>query len=237
MRNTFANTLSKTQVDYTNPGGKAALPALSPAESAAYYNQLAGLYSGYQAELSGLKQQRIGIRAGAREQHAGVRAEKLAGLASTENAAIERGMLGGTADLQARAAVEANAAAQHASIKNEKIQGLAMNRIAAQQAGTSYFSEAAALEAQKVAAQQEALAQQLQNNLIVSGMESQMNALKRIYQSFASMGSGEGGGGRGGNGGGGNSNRLTPAQRRRRRAMRAGGGYTNADMWSGGFYG
>lgn len=200
MRNTFANILSKNQVNYQNPGGQSALPSLDPAAEAAYYNQLAGLYAGYQTQLQGLKQQRVGIRADARMARTEVRAQKLADLAGTENAAIERGMLGGTADLQARAGVEATAAAGQAAISNQKLQGLAQNRIAAQQAGTEYFMGAAALEADKVAQQQMVLAQQLERNLIVSGQEAQLDALKGIYNALSNglttPGSGGGGAGR-----------------------------------------
>jgi hypothetical protein len=84
MRNTFANTLSKNQVKYKNPGGASALPSLDPAATANYYSQLAGLYAGYQNQLTALKQQRVGARADFQAQAAQVNAEKIGGLADAE---------------------------------------------------------------------------------------------------------------------------------------------------------
>jgi hypothetical protein len=194
MRNTFANTLSNHKVDYKNPGGAEALPALDPATTANYYSQLAGLYSQYQTTLIGLKQQRVGLRAGFSEQKAGIRSEMLSGLAGAENAAIERGVTGSSADLQARADVRAGAAGATASAKRQMLEGVAATRLAAQQAGISYFQGSADLEAQKLAQQQATLAQQLQNNLIVSGQESQMDALRAMYEAIANSTTGGRGG-------------------------------------------
>ena len=62
---------------------------------------------------------------------------------------------------------------------------VAGTRIAGQQAGIDYFMGVQGLEAQKLAQQQDLLAQQLQQNLIVSGQESQMDVLQQIYQSLS----------------------------------------------------
>ncbi|MES2156026.1 MAG: hypothetical protein V4510_12910 [bacterium] len=188
LRNTFANALSKNKVDYSNPGGASALPALDPASTANYYSQLAGLYAGYQTQLAGLKQQRVGLRADFMATRADVQAQKIGGLADTENASIERGIAGSSADLQGRAGVRAGAEAAIQSAKRTRMEGVAGTRLAAQQAGIQYFMGAQGLEANKLAQQQQLLAQQLQNNLIVSGQETQMDALKAIYQSLINSG-------------------------------------------------
>lgn len=185
MRNTFANILSKNKVDYSNPGGASALPSLDPASTANYYSQLAGLYAGYQNQLIALKQQRIGARADFQAQAAQVRAQKIGDLATTENQSIERGVVGSSADLQNRAGVRGAAAAGIQAAKRQKLETIAGTRIAAQQAGIDYFMGAQGLEAQKLAQQQQLLAQQLQQNLIVSGQESQMDVLKQIYESLS----------------------------------------------------
>lgn len=194
MRNTFANVLSKNQVNYQNPGGAQALPSLDPASTANYYSQLAGLYAGYQNQLVALKQQRVGARAGFKAERAAIQAEKLTGLADAENAAIERGMLGGTADLQARTGVRAQAASAVAGAKSAMLQEVAQTRIGAQQAGIDYFMQSQGLEAQKLAQQQALLSDQLMQNLIISGQETQMDAMKGIYEALAGIGQGGGGG-------------------------------------------
>jgi hypothetical protein len=198
MRNTFANVLSKNKVDYTNKGGAQALPSLSPASTANYYGQLAGLYAGYQSQITALRNQRVGLRADFHEAVTGARGEKLAGLAAVENQSIERGVLGSSADLQERSDVRGTAEAQIRAAERARLEGVAANRLSQQQAGLDYYMGAQGLEAQKLAEQQQLLAQQLQQNSIISGQESQMDVLKAIYESLSG-----GGGGRGPGGGGG----------------------------------
>ncbi len=215
-RNTAANILSKYQVDYKNPGGASALPSLDPASTANYYSQLAGLYAGYQNQLIALKQQRIGARADFQAQAGQVRAQKITDLAGTENAAIERGVVGSSADLQGRADVRGAAEAGIQAAKRQKLETISGTRIAAQQAGIDYFMGVQGLEAQKLAQQQALLAQQLQQNLIISGQETQMDALKAIYESLSGAMAAQGGGGAGGGGqgGGGGGNIWTQALKR-----------------------
>ncbi len=83
------------------------------------------------------------------------------------------------------------------------LQGLAENRLQQQQAGLAFFQGATQLEAQKLASQQQQMANQLQQNLIVSGQESQMDMLKHMFEAqMGQFGGGVGGmGGPGGRGG------------------------------------
>lgn len=203
-RNTAANILSKNKVDYTNPGGASALPSLSPAQTSNYYSQLSGLYAGYQQQLSALKLQRVGARADFRAMRAQTRSEMIGGLAGTENANIERGVLGSSADLQQRAGVRGEAAAQIQAGKQAKQMSIASSRLDEGQAGIDYFMGVQNLESQKLAQQQETLAQQLQQNLIVSGQETQMDYLKDIFEALTTSTQGGGGGGGGGGNGTGN---------------------------------
>jgi hypothetical protein len=188
MRNTLANTLSKNTIDYTNPGGASALPSLDPASTANYYSQLSGLYAGYQNQLLALKQQRIGARADFSAQAAQVRAQKVGDLASVENQSIERGISGSSADLQQRAGVEGAAAAGIQAAKRQRGETVSGTHIAGQQAGIDYFMGAQGLEAQKLAQQQQLLSDQLERNLIVSGQETTMDALKGIFESLSAAG-------------------------------------------------
>lgn len=238
-RNTFANTLSKNQVDYTNPGGASALPQLSPASTANYYSQLAGLYAGYQNQLAMFKQQRIGAKAAFGQAKAAAQAGKIEGLAGVENAAIESNMLGGTADLQRRTGVRAAAAGEIAGARSTMLQERAASRLSAQQAGTDYFMGVQGLEAQKLAEQQQLLSDQLERNLIISGQETQMDAMKGIYAALAASLANRGGGGAGAAG------RILPSgltakqQRDALKRLEVSGGYQTNDLvnQSGGFYG
>ena len=193
--NTAVNKGTKQNV-YTNPGGAAALPSLDPAQTQNYYSQLQTLYGQYENTIAGLRAQRVGLHSGFVQAKAGIRSQLISGLAGAENSAIERGMTGGTADLQARSDVRGQASAAQATAKNDMLQQLAQNRIGEQGAALQFYQGKTGLEAQSLAQQQQLLAQQLQNNLIVSGQESQMDALKQMYQSFMTQfdhGQGKGG--------------------------------------------
>lgn len=196
-RNTFANLLSHNKVDYQNPGGAAALPSLSPEQTANQYAQLAGLYSSYQNQLAALKQQRIGARAAFRTEAAGITAERRAGAMDVESDALERGIVGSSVQAVGMVENEAAAAAAKQAALTQKRTALADTRLAAQQAGTEYYQGVTGLQSQALAAQQSMLADQLANNLIVGGQENTMDILKAIYQAFANLQGGGGGGGGG----------------------------------------
>lgn len=184
MRNTFANILSKNQVNYTNPGGGQALPALSPAQNANYYAQLGTMYAQYQTTLQALKQQRVGLRVDYRDQLAQIQQQKVAQLASTENAGIERGLAGSSAVSEQMAGVKGAAATAKAGAQRQMLQGVGQNLIQVQQAALGYAQGAQQLQQQKLTQQQELLAQQLQQNLIVSGQESTMDVYRAIYRAI-----------------------------------------------------
>lgn len=184
-RNTLANILSKYKVDYQNPGGAAALPALSPADTAQYYAQLSGLAAQYQQQQADLRAQRVGLRAGFRTARAGIRLEEKFGLGRAESQALERGGVGSSVDVAGRARVRAEAVGAVAGAKEQMFQSLAQNRIAEQRAGLGFFQASQQLEANRLAAQQQDLVRQLSQNLVVSGQESQMDVLRAIYEQLA----------------------------------------------------
>lgn len=202
-RNTFAQLLSHNQVGGSNPGGAAALPSLDPASTANYYAQLSNLYSGYQQQLMALRQQRTGLKAGLRPELAGIKQDMIGGLAAEENAGIERGVSGSSASLQNLAGIRGQAESQAQAAKLNVRQGLADIALQRQAAGTAFSQGALQLEAQKLAQQQAALADQLSNNLIVSGQENTMDIMRAIYRAFSGGGGGNGNGGGNGGGGGG----------------------------------
>lgn len=181
--------------DYVNPGGAAALPSLSPASTANYYAQLGNLYSIYQNQLAASKAERVGLRATARVQKVDIRGQLIGGLAGEENAAVGRGILGSSADLQERAGIRGAAASAQADVNAQTLQGLGASRLADQAAGLTFAQGGMTLEAQKLAEQQTALAQQLQTNAIISGAEMQTDALTKLYKSLLATSPGAGGAG------------------------------------------
>lgn len=194
-RNTAANQLSKYQTDYKNPGGMAALPALSPAQTANQYAQLAGLAAQFQNTVADLRQQRVGLKAGWGAQRAQIRAQEMSDLSGTENSNISRGVQGSSASNAALIGVQAGAAGQMQQGKAALYQGLAQNRIAGQRAYIDFFQGQTQVQAQGLAEQQTALASQLQNDLIISGQETQTDYVRQLYQSLLDQISGGGAGG------------------------------------------
>lgn len=204
MRNTLANLQSHNKTTVGGPNGPtsgaSALPSLSPEQTAAYYSQMQAAYLEYENQRAQLKQQRVGLRAGLRENVAAIQSQKVAGLSGVENDAIERGVLGSSAELANRAGVRGEAAGAIAGAKREMRMGLAETRLGDQQAAIGLYSNVAQLESQKVAAQSQLLADQLEQNLIISGHESTMDMLRKLYE--AQLAASQGGGGGGGKGGG-----------------------------------
>jgi general stress protein YciG len=184
MRNTMGNLLSHNQTNYKNPGGAAALPMLDPAATANYYNQLGGLYAEYQNQLQQLKLQRVGARAGFKSAIEQIKSDKVAGIAQAQGNAMERGVLGSSSDLSARAGVRgaAETARQQALMQRRlAVQGSYLQE---QQAGISYYQNVQAMEADKLAQQQALLAAQLEANAIQSGAEYSADTLREIYEAW-----------------------------------------------------
>jgi len=198
-RNTFANLLSKTNFApggsnlFGSSGGgtggaqsEGALPALSPESTANYYAQLSALQAQYSQTIADLRRQRVGIRAGFQESRAGLKAQTMTGVRDVQQSAVERGVLGGSGELAQRAEVRGAGTAAIAAERRGMLEGLADTRSAQQRAALGLFQGQTALESQALAERQNLLAQQLQQNLIVSGQEAQMNAMKQIYGGLTS---------------------------------------------------
>jgi hypothetical protein len=184
-RNTVTNQRTHTATpDYVNPGGAAALPALSPASTANYYAQLGNLYALYENQLAVSKASRVGLRADARVAKADTRSALIGGLAAEENEAIGRGVLGGSAELQSRIGLRGQAASDRASVASDLQAGLAASRLGDQAAGLQMFQGQTALAGQALAEQQAALAQELQTNAIISGAESSVDAMTAVYKAL-----------------------------------------------------
>ena len=182
-RNTLANLFSKYQVGgQSSSGGAAALPALSPEQTAGFYAQLAGLEAQYRNQVAALRAQRVGIRAGFKAERAGIKAEAISGIEGAVGAALTEGTVGSSFDLERRIGVRAQQAGALAGARNEMLQALAQNRLGVQEAALGQFMGAQQLQQQALALQQQALAQQLQQNLIISGQESTQDILRALYK-------------------------------------------------------
>lgn len=176
-------------------GGAKALPALTPSQNAAYYDQLAAAYAGYQNTLMGLRQERVGLRTAFKTERTAIRGELIGNLSGIQNTNIERGTLSSSAAMQEEIGARSDAEAQRSAAKNEMLSGLAYNRISQSQAAVDYAMQRATMEAQKLAQQQELLAAQLEANKMGQGDTSTRN--------------GGGGGGAGGAGGAGGNGGAT----------------------------
>lgn len=172
-------------------GGAKALPALTPAQNASYYDQLAASYAGYQNTLMGLRQERVGLRTAFKTERTAIRGELIGNLSGIQNSNIERGTLAGSAAMQEEIGARADAETQRSAAKNEMLQGLAYNRISQSQAAVDYAMQRATLESQKLAQQQEQLANQLENNTIQGGLEKLLNATNDSNASRSGAGGGD----------------------------------------------
>lgn len=165
----------------TQPAATAVLP---PGQSAAFTQQLAALQSQYSQQLAAIKMQGGDIRAQRVSAFADIKANQIAGAVGAESSALQRGIVGSSADLGNRAGVVATAAGQRVDARSAAGSALAQLRVSQMQAGTDYSMGIAGVLADKAAAQQELANQRYQNGLIGQAISSYQDlyqaALKRL---------------------------------------------------------
>ncbi len=105
----------------------ATVPNLPPDSAVAYNQQLQQLYLQRQDALQALRQQRAEIRTGFRIAKAGIERERNLAMERAVNLALERGLLGGSTDLEQRLGVRAEAAQRLAEAINARNQALLAN--------------------------------------------------------------------------------------------------------------
>lgn len=157
-----------------------AYAVLSPSQSQAYTAQLAALQSNYTNALASIKAQGGTIRAQAQSARADIKTQKIAGISETEGAAIERGILGSSADLGGRAAVIAEAAGQAVDVRTERNAAIAQLRAAQMQAQTDYQMGIAGVQADRAAAQQELANQRFQQDMLAQQTSTYQKYLKKL---------------------------------------------------------
>jgi cell wall-associated NlpC family hydrolase len=161
-----------TTPGYTNPGGLAALPLLSPSDTAGYYAQLQQLQYGYSVQAAAIRAQRVGVKAALQPTLADIKREKIQGIADVQTSMLGQGLHGGTAEAEAEIGVKGQAASARAQAKTDVITQLQQLKLQNQANAGQLQLGMEQLEASKVAAQQQAAAAQLSQNLIISGAEA-----------------------------------------------------------------
>lgn len=161
------------------------LPAMSPESTANYYAQLASLSSGLTVALAASKAQRVGIKAQGKVAAAQIRSDAIDNMASTVNHALDTGTVGASFDAANRVGVLADRASGLAANRADVRGQLAQSRLGDQATALQYQLSGQQLEGQRIAEIDSALRDQLLNNTIISGMESQVDALKAVYEALA----------------------------------------------------
>lgn len=183
----------------TQRKGTRPVPPLGPGDAFglnAQYQTLVGQRSDI---LGTLAAQRAEVRSAFANQRAAVRRAEALGVADVENAAIGRGVLGGSVDLKARLGVRANAATQLADALSARNQALLANQAARMQANRDFEMGTANLQAQKAAIQSTQVANDFLENLVT--------------------GTGGGFGGGGGGAGGADTPDISKPQKRKLREL------------------
>lgn len=160
----------------TGMNGMSKAPLLTPGQTQAYTSQSAAAVDAYGQAIAAIRAQGGAIRGQYKSSLADIRANRIAGAAETEGAAIERGIVGSSADLSGRAAVVADAASQRVDAqgaRNAAIAGLRTDEMTAQ---TQLNSTLAQIQADKAAAQAELANQRF--------MQDMFSAQQQNYQSI-----------------------------------------------------
>lgn len=177
-RNTMNNKASKQNMFTYDAAGISGggLPTLDPSAAANYYGQIQTLQSSLQAQLASLKQQRIGLRGDASVARADARQQGRAALVETVNNSLERGMLGGTADLKARTQVKAATAGAVTDVNRQLYDQLAQNRLAGTQAALQTEQAIQGVEANAIAQRMNLAAQEKSNAIAIQAAQMQAAA-------------------------------------------------------------
>lgn len=163
QRMTLANLQSKQT--YT------ALP--DPGFIASYSSQLAALAQQYRTRLASLQQDKSLARSTYTQQLAQITGQEVGAAVSAEGQAVERGVLGGSADVKNRIAVKSQAELQQQEAAMRKQAALASIAESGMTASNQYMSALAALQAERAAATAGAQTTALYNGTIDTNKKMQ----------------------------------------------------------------
>jgi len=163
--------VAPTTPAYTNPGGLAALPSLSPYDTAQWYAQLQSTMADLQYKNAALRAQRVGVKAALQPMLADIKTQKIQGLNQVREQAIGQGLYGGSAELEQEIGVRGQAASARAEAKTGVIGQLQQLKLENQYNTGQMAMTLGQLQAAKLAGQETQLASALANNTIISGGE------------------------------------------------------------------
>lgn len=141
---------------FTYPGGY-----YGPEMAAAFTSKLAALRQSYESNLASYAGQRKNIKAGFRQQVAGIRGQEVSSMVQAEGQAVERGVLGGSADVKNRIGIASQTAADIEAARLEKTQLLTETFQSAIQAANDYNVATADVGLQRTAAMAAATANEV----------------------------------------------------------------------------
>lgn len=151
----------------TNQRGKQTFIGLpDPGYLASYTNQMSALYNQYLTRLASLRSAKKLTKSEYRTRVASAKQSAIAGMAGAEGQAVQRGVLGGSADVKQRVGVAADLATQTQQAlldKQATLGQLSNEKVSAQ---NDYLTALAALQAQKAAAQSSATTSAYANDLV-----------------------------------------------------------------------
>lgn len=110
----------------------------SPDAAAAFTQQLAALRQNYTSQLASLKGQRTNLQAAFEQQRVSLKGEEVSAMVAAEGQAVERGVLGGSADIKNRIGIASQTAAEIEAARLAKQQAIADTYQAALQVKTDY---------------------------------------------------------------------------------------------------
>lgn len=177
-RNTFNNLMSKQGFNPGNVVSGGGLPTLDPSSVANYYSQLQTLQSTLATQLAGFRQQRVGLRGEAMVQRADIRTQGREALVAGIGDVTERGVLGGSADLENRIKTRAATASGVADVNRQLYDQLAQTKIEGQLARLAATQQAQGLASGVLAQRMDLAAQEQQNQIAlrVARMQAQASA-------------------------------------------------------------
>jgi hypothetical protein len=175
-RQTLVNRASKNQY----PGGYQA--PISSASAVGYGDQLAQARYGYLQQLAALKQQRAQAGVTARIGRADARSAAVSGMAGAVGSALDRGVVGSSADLSGRAGVLADRQRALAEIEAQRAQERLDVGYQALGARNDYYGQMSSI--------QNAMAQEQMANSIYAFQNDQFDAMLRTLSQVRDQKSG-----------------------------------------------
>jgi len=145
------------------------VPPLGPTDALSYNQQLQELHAQWRDLLTSVRLQAAQAKSGFRSQRGDIRRAMRTGLTEAEGAALDRGTLGSSTDLQERVGVRGQAQRAVEDARGQKQTSLAQLALAKQQGRRNLDLGIANVESMKSAAQAMQAIQQFQEGTLLSG--------------------------------------------------------------------